>query len=163
MTVPAVRIGFLGAGKMATALARGWLHAGLVTPSNVAASDPSAEARAGFAKETGLEATSDNRAVVTQSDLLVLAVKPQSMPDLLQEISGAVTTRHLVVSIAAGVTLLMLVRGVVGLLTHRVAPAAAPPAPEGAPAPSSSSSSSAGSPRVDDRGILGKVNDATRR
>jgi uncharacterized membrane protein required for colicin V production len=67
--------------------------------------------------------------------------------------------------IAAGATLLMLVRGLVALLSHRVAPASPPPAPEGASPSSPGSGGSAASPaqRVDDRGVLGKVNDATRR
>ena len=43
------RIGFLGAGKMATALARGWLAARLTTPERVFASDPSPQARQAFA------------------------------------------------------------------------------------------------------------------
>jgi hypothetical protein len=69
----------------------------------------------------------------------------------------------LFLGIAAGATLLMLVRAVVGLLSHRVAPAAIPPKPESPPSPAGPSSSAASPPRVDDRNVLGKINDATRR
>ena len=101
------RIGFLGAGRMATALARGWLSAGLVRPDGCRASDPLPQARQAFTAETGLPAGPDNRAVVTASDVLVLAVKPQSMAALLAEVRSEVR-RQLVVSIAAGVTLRQL-------------------------------------------------------
>jgi pyrroline-5-carboxylate reductase len=101
-------IGFLGAGKMATALTRGWLAAGLLTPERVHASDPVSAARQAFQQETGVAATADNLAVVAASDVLVLAVKPQSLPALLAEIRAALTPRHLVVSIAAGATLRQL-------------------------------------------------------
>lgn len=101
----AVRCGFLGAGKMATALARGWLSAGLIAADRTLASDPVPAARDAFSRDTSLKATTDNREVVTASDLLVLAVKPQSMAALLAEIKPHVTERHLVVSIAAGITL----------------------------------------------------------
>ena len=85
------RIGFLGAGRMATALARGWLAAGLVTAERIVASDPLPQARHAFQAETGLRAIESNREVVAASDLLILAVKPQSMPALLAEIRAVVT------------------------------------------------------------------------
>ena len=107
----APRIGFLGAGKMATALARGWLAARLAQPERVIASDPVPQARQAFHSETGLRATADNREVVSASDLLVLAVKPQSMAALLAEVRPLVTSRHLVLSIAAGITLRQLAEG----------------------------------------------------
>ncbi|MGD0615076.1 MAG: NAD(P)-binding domain-containing protein, partial [Verrucomicrobiota bacterium] len=50
-------IGFLGAGKMATALAKGFVKAGLVTPKQLIASDPSEAARAAFAREVGAKTT----------------------------------------------------------------------------------------------------------
>ncbi len=100
-----LRVGFLGAGKMATALARGWIAAGLLTPAGCRASDPVPAARQAFGEVTGGSAGEDNLAVVEASDLLVLAVKPQNMAELLAEIAPAVGPRHLVVSIAAGVTL----------------------------------------------------------
>jgi pyrroline-5-carboxylate reductase len=99
------RIGFLGAGRMATALARGWMTAGLVAAERLSASDPVPQARATFQKDTGVAAADKNRAVVDKSDLLVLAVKPQNMADLCADIRRALAERHLVVSIAAGVTL----------------------------------------------------------
>jgi pyrroline-5-carboxylate reductase len=101
----AISVGFLGAGKMATALARGWLAAGLVTPEKVLASDPSVQSQQSFRSATGLRTVDKSDEVVASSDLLVLAVKPQSMVELLEEIRGSVTERHLIVSIAAGVTL----------------------------------------------------------
>lgn len=102
------RIGFLGAGKMATALARGWLQAGLATPTRVLASDLLPQARADFQRQTGAETLEDNRQVVARSDILILATKPQNIPALLSEISGEVRPRHLVLSIAAGIALAQL-------------------------------------------------------
>lgn len=105
MTEPAaLQVGFLGSGRMATALAKGWLRAGLVRAGSCRASDPFAPARQVFSTETGCPAGADNREVAAASDLLVLAVKPQSMPALLDEIRNHVKSR-LVVSIAAGITL----------------------------------------------------------
>jgi pyrroline-5-carboxylate reductase len=101
----ALRIGFLGAGKMASALAHGWIQAGLIAASNVCASDLVPLAREHFTQHTGAVAHADNLRVVADSNVLVLAVKPQNMPELLSAIKPAVQARHLVVSIAAGVTL----------------------------------------------------------
>lgn len=101
----ALHIGFLGAGKMATALARGWTAAGLVRTEHILASDPVPQARTSFAQEAGAAATEDNLAVVRGSRLVVLAVKPQNMGALLQEIRPALKPEHLVVSIAAGIPL----------------------------------------------------------
>jgi pyrroline-5-carboxylate reductase len=106
-----LRIGFLGAGRMATALARGWLHAGLVMVDRISASDPIPEARSRFAQETGTSSLEANGAVVQRSDVLILAVKPQSIPLLLAEIRPLLTARHLVMSIAAGVSLSQLAEG----------------------------------------------------
>jgi pyrroline-5-carboxylate reductase len=99
------RIGFLGAGKMATALAQGWIKAGLVAVEGVCASDPIPAARDHFTKTTGATVFSDNLPVIAQSTMLVLAVKPQNMPELLGNIKLKVTSQHLLVSIAAGITL----------------------------------------------------------
>jgi pyrroline-5-carboxylate reductase len=103
------RIGFLGAGKMATALARGWLNAKLVTPEQVLAADPLPEARDAYQKATGgLRVHADNRQVVAGSDVLLLAVKPQNLTAVLGEIRASLSARHLVVSIVAGATLRQL-------------------------------------------------------
>src|SRR5690242_9182951 len=104
------QIGFLGAGRMATALAKGWLRAGLVRADRCRASDPLPQARQAFTTETGCPADADNRAVVAASDLLVLAVKPQSMAALMEEIRP-VLKRQLIASIAAGITLRQLADG----------------------------------------------------
>jgi pyrroline-5-carboxylate reductase len=106
------RIGFLGAGKMATALARGWLSAGLVSVERILASDPFPQARAEFARATGATCQEHNRPVVDGSDVLILAVKPQNMAALLAETRPFIGSRHLVVSIAAGVTLSQLAEGI---------------------------------------------------
>jgi pyrroline-5-carboxylate reductase len=105
------RVGFLGAGKMATALARGWRAAGLVAAESIVASDPLPQAREAFRADTGFRVTVDNREVVNSADVLVLAVKPQVMRSLLAEIKPVVSSKHLVISIAAGVTMPQLTDG----------------------------------------------------
>jgi pyrroline-5-carboxylate reductase len=108
------RWGFLGAGKMATALIRGMLRAGLAEVEGVAASDPLAQARLALAAETGIAVFEANPPVVERSDVLVLAVKPQAMSQLLTEIRPLIGPGHLVVSIAAGISISTLSAGLGG-------------------------------------------------
>ena len=103
-----LKIGFLGAGKMATALAKGLLHARLTRPTSLIASDVVEAARAAFARETGAEITAFNPDVVKVASIIVLAVKPHQVAGALQEVRENFTERHLLVSIAAGVTLARL-------------------------------------------------------
>src|SRR5664279_6374967 len=88
-------IGFLGAGKMATALARGFIRAGLLTAGDVIASDPSEAARAAFAKEVGAKTTVSNPEVAKFADLLVLAVKPDQVGGVLADVRDHLTGKHL--------------------------------------------------------------------
>ncbi len=104
-------LGFLGAGKMATALAKGFIGAGLVSPKQVIASDPVSAARASFAKETGAKTTAFNPAVAKFAATLVLAVKPDQVSDVLSDIRDHLTEKHLLLSIAAGVPLARLEAG----------------------------------------------------
>ena len=104
-------IGFLGAGKMATALARGFVQAGLVTGKQIIASDLYEGARAAFAKEVGARVTASNAEVVQFAQVLILAVKPDQVAGVLAEIHGSFTSEHLLVSIAAGVPLAKLEAG----------------------------------------------------
>ncbi len=104
-------LGFLGAGKMATALAKGFIQAGLVAARQVMASDPSAAARAAFGRQTGAKITPSNRAVVKFAEALVLAVKPDQVASVLADIRQDFTRRHLLISIAAGVPVARLEAG----------------------------------------------------
>ena len=103
------RIGFIGAGQMATALGQGFVRAGLVEGGQVSASDPLSESLQLFAQATGGEVTNDNLAVANHSDILFLAVKPQQMGRVLADLRGRLgSADKLVVSIAAGVRLATL-------------------------------------------------------
>lgn len=103
---------------MAQALARGFVQAGLVAAHDVAAFDPSAAAIDKLAADVaGLRRATSNAEVVTLTDVVFLAVKPQHMPAALAEVAPAVTDDKLFVSVAAGVTLNALQ---VGLGTGRV-------------------------------------------
>lgn len=97
------RVGFIGAGRMATALAGGLLSSNFTTPERIVAGDVSPDACDNFARTTGTRTVTSNVGVADQSEIVVLAVKPQHVADVLVELSGRITAEHLVVSIAAGV------------------------------------------------------------
>ena len=93
---------------MATALARGFVRAELVIPREITASDPFDAARKRFAAEVGGITVATNIEVAKAANILVLATKPDQTTAVLMEISGAFTKKHLLISIAAGVTLAKL-------------------------------------------------------
>lgn len=108
----AKKIGLIGAGRMATALARGFVTAKLVSPTNILASDPSEESRRVFEREVpGATVVAENGREFASCDVLFLAVKPQQMTVALEQIRGLVRTDAVVVSIAAGVTIARLAAG----------------------------------------------------
>ncbi len=106
-----LKVGLLGAGKMATALAKGFIRAGVVQAGHLLASDNQEGARHAFAKETGANVTADNPEVIHFAPVVILAVKPAQVAEMLGEISRHFTEQHLLVSIAAGVTLKTLSEG----------------------------------------------------
>jgi pyrroline-5-carboxylate reductase len=108
------RWGFIGSGKMATALIKGMLRAGLEPAGSICASDPLPAARAALQSDTGIDVLDSNLDVARRSDVLVLAVKPQSMCEVLHELRPAVTAEHLLVSVAAGVTIAAIDEGLGG-------------------------------------------------
>ncbi len=99
-------IGFLGAGRMATALGKGFVTAGLVNAERLIASDPIDDALTAFARETQGRVSHSNSEVVGKSDILILAVKPYQVVSMLEELKSVLNPdRQLVISIAAGVPL----------------------------------------------------------
>lgn len=89
---------------MAEALLRGVLKAELVSAQGVVASDISPDRRTLFEKDLGVKTTTDNRSVVTHSDVLVLCVKPQQVDEVLTGVAPVFEPkRHLLASICAGV------------------------------------------------------------
>src|SRR4051812_40447149 len=79
------KVGFLGGGRMATALAKGLISRQFTAADHVIASDPSQPARGAFTAETGARATTSNIEVLRASDIVVLAVKPQHVADVLSD------------------------------------------------------------------------------
>lgn len=112
-------IGFIGTGRMATALAAGLMNAKMTSAERVMGSDVLAEGRERFATATGARITDKNAQVMAKADVIFLAVKPQSLPGVLEEIHPHVEVRHLIVSIAAGVSLQAL-SAVLGVETRLV-------------------------------------------
>jgi pyrroline-5-carboxylate reductase len=103
-----LKIGFLGAGKMATALASGFINTQLVGAKQIFAADPFAAARKQFSAATGAKTFSANLDVAQAATVLILATKPDQAAAALAEISSVFTKNHLLISIAAGVTLAKL-------------------------------------------------------
>ncbi|HTO10241.1 MAG TPA: pyrroline-5-carboxylate reductase [Candidatus Binatia bacterium] len=103
MSVKGKRVGFIGGGNMGEALIRGLVGANLVKPDLITATDVRPERTRQLAEQFGVTAHSDNARCVRDADVVILAVKPQIMAEVLRDIAPAVESRHLLISIAAGV------------------------------------------------------------
>jgi len=99
------KLGFIGGGNMGEALVRGVLNAGIIDSARIIVSDISEERRKYLADEYAIALSTSNKDITTQADVIILAVKPQNMAEVLEDIRGNVKDDHLLISIMAGVKL----------------------------------------------------------
>ncbi len=111
MTLTNKKIGFIGAGKMGEALIRGIINAGAVDSSNIYASDVYKAGLERLHSELGISVSVDNKEIISNSDIVILAVKPQILGTILAGIKDSVTADKLVISIAAGVPIVDIESG----------------------------------------------------
>lgn len=103
MSIKDKKVGFLGCGNMGEAMIKGLLQTGLVPAASLAATDVRADRLQQMVRQYGIRAAASNPALVAEADVVILAVKPQSMTAVLQEIAGVVDRGKLLISVAAGV------------------------------------------------------------
>ena len=108
------KLGFIGAGNMASALIKGLLSAKLYRAQDMLVSDALPAQLAKIKRAYKVTGTKDNREVVRESQTIVLAVKPQILDQVLAETQPVVSKDKLFISIAAGVTLRRLEQGLGG-------------------------------------------------
>jgi pyrroline-5-carboxylate reductase len=122
-----IKLGFIGAGNMARALAQGLVSKGVFRPDQIVAADIDAAVRRRFTRATRIAAVADNLAVVAAAPAIVLAVKPQTIDAVLSEVGGFLkepraAARKLFISIAAGIRVAHLEAAMPGARVIRVMP-----------------------------------------
>ncbi len=97
------KVAMLGAGKMGGILLQAFLNKGLFRPENIRATVQHPERAAALAKQWGVSVSTDNLAAARNSDLILLGVKPQTVPEVLAQIRPALTAKKTIISFAASV------------------------------------------------------------
>lgn len=101
-----MKIGFIGVGNMAQGIIKGLKEADYPLFNNIQVTASTAEHTATIAKGLGVVAGKNNQTLAKEVDLLILAVKPPMVADILQEIAPVLQTKQtVIVSLAAGLTL----------------------------------------------------------
>lgn len=98
------RVGFIGAGNMASAIIKGMLKAGLMQPSDIIVSDID-ENKLALLKQLNIDITDNNRDVIKSAPIIILAVKPNVYEAVLKQIRDIMRADIVLVSIAAGISI----------------------------------------------------------
>jgi pyrroline-5-carboxylate reductase len=107
-------IGFIGAGNMAEAIARGLLRSALYQPADIRATDPSPERQRLFSDELGIVCHADCQKAASEADIVILAVKPFVLAEALNQIQPSLKADSLIISIAAGISTRFIEQGLGG-------------------------------------------------
>jgi len=97
-------LGFLGAGNMAEAVARGLLKSGRLAAGQMLAADPDARRRDLFQQDLGIPAVAENRPVVEHAPIILVAVKPQIFDKAVAPLGSLFGPGKLILSICAGIS-----------------------------------------------------------
>jgi pyrroline-5-carboxylate reductase len=96
---------------MASAMASRLIEGGIQSPDKVIMSGPIVEELEELEKRLGVSTTSDNLQAVKKADVVVLSVKPQILPEVMNELRGSIPKTALVLSIVAGARLESIMKG----------------------------------------------------
>jgi pyrroline-5-carboxylate reductase len=97
------RVAFLGAGKMGEALVSGLIRSGGRSAGEIVVTARREERARELEERHGVEALLSNPEAAARAQTLVLTVKPQDMDALMDQVGGAVTPEHLLITFAAGI------------------------------------------------------------
>lgn len=103
-----MKLGFIGCGNMAKAIIKGIVSSELVPTSDICASNASEAHAKASAEELGISTSTNNLAVVENSDIIFLSVKPYQYADVIAEIKDSMREDQLIVTIAPGKTIAWL-------------------------------------------------------
>ena len=106
-----MKIAFIGGGNMGEAMLSAILDKGLSTPQAISVSDVDEARRQHLEQKYGVAVMSDSRQAITRGDVVVLAVKPQNLAEVMAELSGQLNSAQLVLSIVAGARVNTLCQG----------------------------------------------------
>ena len=98
------QIVFIGAGNMAEALIKGIINSGISLAKNITATDTNADRLSWIQEEYSIQTNSSNTSAIQKADIIILAIKPQMFPEVLEEIVPVINSQQLIISIAAGIT-----------------------------------------------------------
>ncbi|MEI7511429.1 MAG: pyrroline-5-carboxylate reductase [Candidatus Peregrinibacteria bacterium] len=96
-------ISIIGAGNMGSAIAQALLSSQVILPENLRIADPSTE-KLQFFKNAGCDTSTKAEEIIPRSDILLLATKPQVLPELLESWKDLLGKNTILLSIAAGVS-----------------------------------------------------------
>ncbi len=97
------KIGFIGCGKMASAIINGVISSGFLAQNEILASEACEDNAISAHKRCGIEVITNNKELAKNCDVIFIATKPNYVSDVLEEIKPELTPEKLIVSIAAGV------------------------------------------------------------
>jgi pyrroline-5-carboxylate reductase len=98
------RLGFIGAGKLAGSVIRGLIRAGFCSPNEILIHEPNEQTRTALFDEAEVEAAASNAELATASEVVLIAVKPGVVLNVVREIAEKIGNKP-VISLAAGVRL----------------------------------------------------------
>lgn len=97
-------VGIIGSGNMGEVLMRGLIQSGSVKKKDIITSDTNRDRLSYIEKTYGVRTTTSNVKLVESASIVIIAVKPQNVDDLLEELSKSSHEEHLFISIVAGIT-----------------------------------------------------------
>lgn len=99
------KIGFIGGGKMANAIMKGIINSNWAKNSNIFVSDKNQDTLTSLKNNYGVCCFDENKEVVKNAKIILLAVKPFVLCEVLNEIKDYITSEHVIFSIAAGISI----------------------------------------------------------
>lgn len=117
-----LKIGFIGAGNMAQALIKGMLESGHIKPSHIYVSNRTPGKLIKLKEQYDINTVDHNELIIENCDVVILAMKPQDLPNAVSELVSQFRTEQIVVSLAAGLNLKILEKMIPYGRLHRVMP-----------------------------------------